>query len=575
MIADDYLQLRSELETALAALLKLSSEMRRDVGTLETLQGLLKDVREPLLFVVVGEVKAGKSSLLNAIFREEFAKVDVLPATDRVYIFRYGERDSTVEVSPHLAERYLPIPFLREFNVVDTPGTNTIVAQHQTITESFIPRADLVLFVFSVTNPWTQSAWQLLDFVQKKWLKNIVFVLQQADLRSEAEIEIIRRHLEDTAMQRLGFTPPIFAVSARKALLAKTTGQDNDQLRDESHFGALEEQINRMVTEGSARMLKLQSTGRTADLLVQELAEEIRGSYSTIQRDEQHLARITAFLQARKEQTLRQVAGFLRGVERACRDCAEHGTKLIEDKLSFWKTWRLVFTREKWQQDFQHEVEQKLRDTVQPQVENAVQLLETDLRGLWPQLQDTIEAQFASEGRSHFGKTIPDFARQRRELLQSIELTLVERIAGKGVEEQLSRMFSESAAWLRLPAGVAAAGGIATILAAMISASVADVTGIIAASAAALGTFFAFTQRRRILNAYEKEMEAKRTELTRAIEQQMEHAIDLFYKEITTAFEPLAAFCATERKRYEPLLARTDELKQSFSSIKSRLGQRD
>ncbi len=573
MIADDYLQLRSELETALAALLKLSSEMRRDPAALDTIQGLLTDIREPLLFVVVGEVKAGKSSLLNAIFGQEFAKVDVLPATDRVYIFRYGERDSTVEVSPELTERHLPIDFLRDFNVVDTPGTNTMVAQHQTITESFIPRADLVLFVFSVTNPWTQSAWALLDFVQKKWLKNVVFVLQQADLRDAAEIEIIRRHLEDTALQRLGFAPPIFAVSARKALLARTTGLDKERLWNESQFGALEDQINRMVTEGGARVLKLQSTGRTAGLLLDEIAEEVRGSFETIRRDEQHLGRVTAFLQARKEQTLRQIAGFLRGVERACRDSAEYGTKVIEERLSFWKTWRLVFSRAQWQQEFQHEVEQKLRETVQPQVENAVQLLETDLRGLWPQLQDTIEAQFASEGKNRLSKTIPDFARQRRELLQSIELTLVERIAGKGVEEQLGRMFAESAAWLRLPAGVAAAGGIATILAAMISASVADVTGIIAASAAALGTFFAFTQRRKILNTYEKEMQIKREELTRAIEQQMEHAIDLFYKEISTAFEPLAAFCTTERKRYEPLLTRVEELKQTFASLKSRLGR--
>ena len=132
------------------------------------------------------------------------------PATDRVYIFRYGAEEKSVEVSPQLTERYLPIPFLRDFNVVDTPGTNTMVAEHQTITESFIPRADLVLFVFSVVNPWSQSAWDLLNFVQKKWLKNIVFVLQQADLREPAEIEIIHRHLQDTAMQKLAFAPPIF-----------------------------------------------------------------------------------------------------------------------------------------------------------------------------------------------------------------------------------------------------------------------------------------------------------------------------------------------------------------------------
>jgi len=572
MIADNYLQLRSELETALAGLLKLSTEMRRDPASLETLHGLLSDIREPLLFVVVGEVKAGKSSLLNALFGQEFAKVDVLPATDRVYIFRYGDRESSVEISPQLTERYQPIPFLRDFNVVDTPGTNTMVPQHQTITETFIPRADLVLFVFSVTNPWTQSAWTLLDLVQKKWLKNVVFVLQQADLREPSEIDIIRRHLEDTALQKLGFVPPTFAVSARKALLARTTGLDKDRLWTESQFGPLEAQINHMVTESGARMLKLQSTGQTAGLLLSDVTEEVSGSFEVILRDEEHLARVAAFLQARKEQTLRQVAGFLRGVERACRECAEHGSRILQEKLSFWKTWRLVLRREQWQHDFQNEVETKLRETVQPQVENAVQLLEADLRSIWPQLQDMIEVQFASEGKNRMTKTMPDFARQRRELLQSIQLTLVERIAGKGVEEHLARMFRQSAAWLQLPAGVAAAGGVATILAAMISASVADVTGIIAGSALVLGTVFAFGQRRKILRAYETEMESKRTELVGAIEGQLEHAIELFYKEISTAFQPLAAFCTTERKRYEPLLSSVEELQKTFAALKTRLG---
>ena len=573
MIADNYLQLRTELETALAALLKLSSEMRRDPASLDTLQGLLADIREPLLFVVVGEVKAGKSSLLNALFGQEFAKVDVLPATDKVYIFRYGDREATVDVSPHLSERHQPIPFLRDFNVVDTPGTNTIVAQHQTITESFIPRADLVLFVFSVTNPWTQSAWTLLDLVQKKWLKNVVFVLQQADLREPAEIDIIRRHLEDTAMQKLGFKPPTFAVSARKALLAKTTGIDKERLWQESEFGPLEDQINRMVTEGGARMMKLQSTGQTAGLIANEIADEVRGSFDVILRDEQNLAHLTAFLHSRKEQTLRQVAGFMRGVEQACRECTEQGTELLKQKLSIWKTWRLVFNRDQWQHEFQDEIEAKLRSTVQPQVENAVQLLETDLRGLWPQLQDMLEAQFASEGRTRVAKTVPDFAQQRRELLQSIQLTLVERIARKGVEEELARMFRESAAWLRLPAGVAAAGTLATILSAMVHASVVDVTGIIATSAVVLGTIFAAGRRRKIINAYEEEMTSKTRELGKTIEKQMEHAIDLFYKEVEAAFQPLAAFCAAERKRYEPLLNRVDELQRSFANLRSRLAQ--
>src|ERR1700693_981180 len=121
MIADQYLQLRSELEAALGELLKLSAEMRRPAAVLDTLHALLSDLRDPFLFVVMGEVKSGKSSLLNALFGQEFAKVDVLPATDRVYIFRYGDPEKSVEVSPQIAERHLPIAFLRDFNVVDTP----------------------------------------------------------------------------------------------------------------------------------------------------------------------------------------------------------------------------------------------------------------------------------------------------------------------------------------------------------------------------------------------------------------------------------------------------------------------
>src|SRR2546423_738356 len=572
MIADNYLQLRIELETALGKLLRLATEMRRDSATLDMLHALLTDVREPLLFVVVGEVKAGKSSLLNALFGEEFAKVDVLPATDRVYIFRHGAEEKSVEVSAQLTERYLPIRFLQDFNVVDTPGTNTMVVEHQTITEGFVPRADVVLFVFSVTNPWSQSGWQLLDLLQKKWLKNVVFILQQADLRNSSEIDIIHHHLQDTARQKLGFAPPIFPVSARKALLIKKTGMPREELWRESGFEPLEKQINQMVTESGVRFLKLQSTASTAGVILNEIADEIHGAMETIARDEKQLGRVKEFLQVRKDQTLRQVGGFLRGVEQACRECARQGTRLLEQKLSFWKTWRLIWSREQWQHDFQTEVEAKLRQTVEPQVENAVQLLETDLRSLWPQLQDAIEAQFASEGKNRMKKTLPDFARQRRELLQSIELTLVERVAGKAVEEQLAKMFRETAAWLRLPAGIAVGGGIITVIVAMSSASVADVTGVLAASAAIFGTIVAFTQRRRILAAYSTEMEKKRDELVHAIEQQMQHAIDPFYKEIAVAFEPLAAFCVTERKRYEPLAEQADALKESLSGLSRRLG---
>src|SRR6266568_7172890 len=260
MIADRYLQLKGELESGLTGLIKLASEMQRSGEQLGTLEALQRDISEPLLFVVVGEVKSGKSSLLNALFGNELAKVDVLPATDRVYIFRYGSEEKSTEVSPKLTERYLPIPFLRDFNVVDTPGTNTMVKEHQMVAEDFMPRADIVLFVFSVANPWTQSNWEFLDFLQKTWLKNVIFVLQQVDLREPTEIDVIYRHLQDTAMRRLGFVPPIFAVSARKALLARTSGVDKEKLWQESALVREVEMAYDETTKERAALLRQELT---------------------------------------------------------------------------------------------------------------------------------------------------------------------------------------------------------------------------------------------------------------------------------------------------------------------------
>jgi GTPase SAR1 family protein len=571
MIAEHYLQLRSELETALGGLLELGAQMRRATLWLDTLHGLLTDIREPLLIVVVGEVKSGKSSLLNALFGQEFAKVDVLPATDRIYIFRHGAEKKSVEVSPRLTERYLPISFLRDFNVVDTPGTNTVVAEHQRITEDFVPRADVILFIFSVVNPWAQSAWDLLSLIQKKWLKNVVFVLQQADLRDPTEVHIIRRHLEDTAMRKLGFVPPIFAVSARNALLARTTGLDKERLWRESSFGPLEEQINAIVTETGGRALKLSSACQSGQVMLDEISRELRASLDLIARDESRLDRVELFLQARKDQTLRQVAGLLRGVEQACRDAGAAALQLLADKLSFAQTWKILFGRARWQHEFQSEIETKLRQSIQQQAENAVQSLEADLRALWPQLHDMIDQQLAADLKSQIPPAVPDFARQRRELLQSIQLTLSERASEKRMDDQLAQLFRETSTRLRLPATVAAAGGIAAVIAAMTSAAIADVTGVLAASAAVIGTFVAISQRRKILRIYEQGLEEKRSDLVKAIEQQLRHAVELFYKEVSLAFQPLAVFCVTQRQICEPLLKHAEELERTFYDLKMRL----
>src|SRR5215210_3483481 len=112
MIGDEYFQLRAHLGTAMYSLSALAHDLQAPPEAIETLQGLNNSLREPFLFVVMGEVKAGKSSVLNALFGRDFCRVDVLPATDRIYIFKYGSEERDVPVNDHVTECYRPSNFL-------------------------------------------------------------------------------------------------------------------------------------------------------------------------------------------------------------------------------------------------------------------------------------------------------------------------------------------------------------------------------------------------------------------------------------------------------------------------------
>ena len=566
MIADAYLQTRAELGAALGALATLAQDLRAPAETLATLQSLQQSLREPFLFVVVGEVKAGKSSLLNALFGRDFCKVDVLPATDKVYIFKFGDEDRTVHISDRLAECYRPAAFLRDFNIVDTPGTNTIVAEHQTITEQFLPLADLVLFVFSSVNPWAASAWDFLRLINKKWLKRVVFVLQQADLRSPEEISAVTKHLEQTMLEKLGHASPIFAVSARKAFLAKTSGSDPAAIAGalaESGFDKLESYINNEITSGEARVGKLRSVCQTAQVILRELGEKVREAMQIVDRDSQRLVELDNSLIARKDQSVRQLGGVIWTLSQSYDRAQARGEEMLLEKLTLPNTIKLILNKGDWRYDFQQKLEVQLRETLQRQVGNSLELLEGDLRGVWQQLHDTLQRNFSEQQRA--AATLPDFLKQRDELLRKIELTLLERGTSQQVEQQLGKLFEDTANWLRVPAGVAAAGGVGTVIAIVAHSAVFDVTGIIAGTGLAAGTAIAIWKRRQITAEFRKQMVEKRDATLSGVEDHLRHSIERFYQELAGTFAPFQSFCEAQRKLYGPMLTRLRELEDGFS----------
>jgi GTPase SAR1 family protein len=576
-LASDYLELRADLSTALFALTTLASDAHSAPDLLRTLQDLQTGLREPFLFVVAGEVKAGKSSLLNALFGRDFCRVDVLPATDRVHVFKYGDEPKDVPISPSLIERYQPIEFLRDFNIVDTPGTNTIVSEHEEITERFVPQADLIIFVFSVVNPWGASAWEFLALLQKKWLKNVIFVLQQMDLRAADEVEAVSQHLRQTAMQRLGQALPIFAVSAKKAWLAKTgAGEDKNRLWEESQFGPLEDHINGLLAGQEAGRSKLRSVCQTGQVILKDLSEQARNSEKIIAADREQIERLKATVGQLKQRSYLQVEGFLRGVDTAYARCQREGEQRLQEKLGFVNSVKLAFVRnQQWQIDFQREMEAMLRDAITKQMERAVSLLEGELKAVWSQLHDFLQANFNTEARAHLKSGNADFTEQRARLFEQIQLAMMENMTDQEIQKQLEGLFAEVTTWGRVPLGAVAAGGIAGIIAAKLALiALVDITGVLASAVAVVGVVVGWGKRRKVITSYQEHMSAKAVELTDAIGDLMRQAIDLFFQRLGQVYQPLETFCNVQSERYRPLLGQVDALEKSFDKISARLDAR-
>ncbi len=104
------------------------------------------EAEQPLRIVILGQTKAGKSSLVNALFGETKAATDSLPCTDKI--------------TPYIFKRE-GLPKIIIFDTVGFGGANDRNAQRQLDDE--LGRCDLVIVVCSARSAARQADRQLLD----------------------------------------------------------------------------------------------------------------------------------------------------------------------------------------------------------------------------------------------------------------------------------------------------------------------------------------------------------------------------------------------------------------------------
>ena len=143
------------------------------------------EMDELFLLVVAGEYNAGKSTFINALLGDEVFAMGDLPTTRVISILRYGEPGPPEPVGEHTRVYRYPLEMLRDLEIVDTPGTNSIERMEEEITRGFVPRADLVLFVTSADRPFTETERAFLESI-RDWGKKVEVTAPPADQVTDA-----------------------------------------------------------------------------------------------------------------------------------------------------------------------------------------------------------------------------------------------------------------------------------------------------------------------------------------------------------------------------------------------------
>ena len=299
LVQSDTKPYRDKLESAVTTLYDITDKIGHK-ELMQTVEDIKARINDPYMFVIAGEVKAGKSSFINALLDtdKEICKVAASPMTDTIQQIVYGDEESITDINPYLKRITQPVEILKEVAIVDTPGTNTIIDHHQEITERFIPSSDLIVFVFESKNPYRQSAWDFFDFIKDEWRKKVVFILQQKDLMQPDDLITNINGVREYASKKGIVDPKVFPVSA----LMEIKGQKED-----SGFKEVRKFIKDNITGGKAPYLKIINNADTALNINERILTGVKLRKQQLKSDQKFREDIKETLDRQEGKTQRQV----------------------------------------------------------------------------------------------------------------------------------------------------------------------------------------------------------------------------------------------------------------------------
>ncbi|HUZ00729.1 MAG TPA: dynamin family protein [Thermomicrobiaceae bacterium] len=547
---------------------ELSRTIRQFPATEEDLT-LLADAGERLqalfLLVVAGEFNSGKSAVINALLGETVMPEGVTPTTSAIHLLLYGDPPSDAVGANGVVQHAHPAAFLRDVNLVDTPGTNAIIREHEEISQRFIPRADLVLFVTSTDRPFTETERQFMIEI-RAWGKKIVLVVNKIDLlQSARELAEVSDFVTGNAERVLGLRPQVFPVSARRAREAEASGQAEERRRlwDSSGLGALQSFIIDSLDEEMRIRLKLLSPLGIADRVGARYRAAATERLAILDRDAQTVERIEQRISVYQTEMRADFTGYLSRVEAIIFRFNDRADRFFDRTIRLGRVLDLR-DRDRIQGEFRDQVVADTELQIDATVAEMIDwMVERDLR-LWQAVNEYIDRRQLDRHQDEIvGEVGGKFSYDRQALLAAVA-----RRADDVVERYDPRREGlEIAEAVRSAVGQTAlaeigAVGLGAIVIALATTATMDVTGILAAlTIGGVGLLILPARKRRARELLRRRSAELRERLTEALQDQFDREVERSTARVRDTLAPYSAFVRAERdklQRLSQVLARVD-----------------
>jgi small GTP-binding protein len=542
---------------------------------LELLQRSIHQLDELFLLVVVGEFNAGKTAVINALLGDRFLEEGVVPTTSQLHLLRYGDQRQEDQFNEEFYVLKLPVEWLQAVNLVDTPGTNAVIQHHQQITEHFVPRSDLVLFVTSADRPFSESERIFLERI-RSWGKKIVIVVNKIDLlESAAQRSQVMDFVKENARQLLGTEPQIIPVSAKLALRAKTSvlksngDLSNNQDWQVSEFNRLEEFILSRLDDTQRLQLKLENPLGVAENLVRRYRAVIAERQQLLSGDFQTLDMIEENLDAYQTDMRHDFKYQRSRVDNVLYEMAERGDKYFDDTLRIGRIFELINT-ERLRGEFERQVVGDTSMKIERHVSELIDwLIDKDYRQ-WQSIMEFLNRRAAQHADRIIGQVNSDFEFNRQNLLTSVGRSAREVINSYDREAEAVKLARDvQRAIVQTAAVEVGALGLGTILVALLQTTLLDVTGVLGASAvAALGLYVLPYRRSKIKAELRDRINDLRTRLDLAITRQFEQELEQSVQRIREAIAPYTRFIRVEREKLDTLDASLQAAEKDFERVR-------